>query len=153
MRLLITACTAGLLSLSVAAPVAADGHIGAAIKERQSIMKGYGKNLGVLGDMAKGAKPYDATAAQAAADALAKLANMDQSNLWPVGSDTSVKGSRALPKLWDNLPDVVKIAGNLASASTAMAAVASDGLPAVQGAMGGIGQTCGSCHKAYRQPK
>jgi cytochrome c556 len=78
---------------------------------------------------------------------------MDQSTLWPVGSDTSVKGSRALPKLWDNLPDVVKIAGDLAAASTAMAAVAGDGLPAVQGAIGGIGGACGACHKAYRQPK
>lgn len=153
MRLIFTACAASLMALTFSTPVLADGHVAAAIKERQSIMKGYGKNLGVLGDMAKGAKPYDAAAAQAAADALAKLANMDQSSFWPVGSDTSVKGSRALPKLWDNIPDVVKIAGNLASASTAMAAVASDGLPAVQGAMGGIGQTCGSCHKAYRQPK
>ena len=153
MRILLTAGTAALIAFSMPTIVSADGHIAAAIKERQGIMKGYGKNLGVLGDMAKGATAYDASAAQAAADELAKLANMDQSELWPVGSDTSVKGSRALPKLWDNLADVGKIAGDLAAASTQMASVAGDGLDAVRGAMGGIGASCGACHKAYRQPK
>lgn len=153
MRFFTTACAATVLAFSFTTTTFADGHIGAAIKDRQAVMKGYGKNLGVLGDMAKGAKPYDAAAASAAAAELAKLANMDQSAFWPEGSDTSVKGSRALPKLWDNLPDVIKIAGDLAAASNAMAAVAGDGLPAVQGAMGGIGSTCGACHKAYRQPK
>jgi cytochrome c556 len=153
MRFITTACAASLLALSFGTSAIADGHVASAIKERQESMKGYGKALGVLGNMAKGANPYDAAAASAAADQLAKLANMDHSDFWPEGSDISVKGSRALPKLFENLEDVKAIEAKLAAASTAMAAVAGDGLPAVQGAIGGIGAACGECHKAYRQPK
>lgn len=154
MRFLITLSTAALLSLPLAATTAmADGHGAQAMKERQSVMKGFGKNISVLGDMAKGAKPYDAAAATAAATALAELANGDTSAFWVAGTDTSVKGSRALPALFNNLDDVKKIEGDLATASTAMIAAAGNGLDALRAGLGPVGAACGACHKPYRQPK
>lgn len=153
MRLISIISAAVVAAASLASPSFADGHAAEILKERQAHMKMYGKNLGVLGDMAKGAKPYDAASATAAAEALAKLANADQSGFWATGTDTSVKGSRALPVLFENLADVDKINKSLASASNAMIAAAGTDLDALRAAIGPIGASCGECHKKYRQPK
>ncbi len=157
MRHLKILAIAALSAAAVTGTVIADGHaspeIAKAIKDRQAHMKGYGASLGVLGDMAKGAKPYDAAMAQEAADKLAMLASTDQSAFWPVGSDTSIKGSRALPLIWQEPEKVQKIESDLADAANAMKAVAGNDLASLQGAMGPIGASCGACHKTYRQPK
>lgn len=153
MRFIQVICAAALATSTFATGVAADGHAAGIVKERQTHMKMYGKNLGVLGDMAKGAKDYDAAAATAAAKALAEFANKDQSGFWIEGTDTSFKGSRALPALFTNLDDIEKINTALANASNAMVDAAGTDLDALRAAIGAIGATCGECHKKYRQPK
>ncbi len=153
MRLTSLLTAAAVAALSMTTSISADGHAAEILKERQAHMKLYGKNLGILGDMAKGAKPYDAAAATAAATELAAVANKDQSGFWPEGTDTSLKGSRALPVLFQNLDDIKKINAKLASAADAMVAAAGTDLDALRGAIGPIGAACGECHKTYRQPK
>lgn len=131
-----------------------DKAIAAAVKARQSQMTLYAFNLGLLGDMAKGAIDYDADAASKAAANLAALTATDQSRLWPQGSDEmSMDGTRAMPKIWENIPDVVTKSATLAEAAAAMAQVAGTSKEAMAGAMGALGGACGSCHKAYRAPK
>ena len=124
-----------------------------ATKARQAQMQLYAFNLGQLGAMAKGEVAYDSAAASAAATNLASLARLDQSKLWPEGSDEmGVEGSRALPALWENLPDVMSKGSDLVTATTAMEAAAGTDLASLQAAMGAVGGAGGACHKAYRGP-
>ena len=153
--------TLALGSLALAAVVGttaiSESHIDkatqGAITARQSQMQLYSFNLGLLGSMAKGAIEYDAAAASAAAGNLAALSKMDQSRMWPKGSDNAALGdaTAALPAIWAADSDIGTKGMALATAADAMNAAAGQGLEALQGAMGGLGGSCGGCHKAYRQ--
>jgi len=155
---MIKKIAAATITLTIAATaVFAASHAGpfdGAITARQSHMRLYGHNIGVLGGMAQGKIGYDADAAAAAAGNLLALSKLNQSTYWPVGSDSfDNANTRALPALWDNFGDVGKKATDLIAAAAAMDAAAGGGLGALQAAMGPLGGACGACHKAYRQPK
>jgi len=125
-----------------------------AVKARQAVMQLNAFNLGILGAMAKGAMDYDAAAAQGAADNLVALAALDTSAMWVPGTDDmSIDGTRALPTLWDNLPDVMAKGTALSQAAQGMADAAGTDLASLQAAMGPLGAACGGCHKAYRAPE
>jgi cytochrome c556 len=131
----------------------ADKALADATKARQAQMQLYAFNLGLLGGMAKGEIPYEATAASAAAGNLLSLAQLDQTHIWPEGSDEmGVDGSKALPAVWENLPDVAAKNDDLIAAATAMESAADTDLASLQGAMGALGGACGACHKEYRVP-
>ncbi len=124
------------------------------ITARQSVMRLYAFNIRQLAAMAKGELDYDATRAAAAADNLAKLATLDQSLMWPQGSDNfSVENTRAMPDLWSNMGDAQSKQTALIAATGTLAEVAGDGLDAVRANLGPVGQACSACHKAYREPK
>jgi cytochrome c556 len=100
--------------LAASAVIVATGFGGVAIAQdlpfpvqaRQGQMKMMGLNLGVLVGMARGEAEYDADRAQAAANNLVALSAIDQSFHWPEGTDNmSLVGTRALPEIWENLPD------------------------------------------------
>lgn len=125
-----------------------------AIKARQAQMQLYAFNLGTLGAMAQEKMPYDAAVASVAAKNLAALAHLDQSMMWPAGSDSdSVEGSRALPDIWANFPDVSAKGQAMKDAADAMVAAAGTDLASLQAAMGPLGASCGGCHKPYRVPE
>jgi len=150
-----SAIALGALAI-VAGSAMAAGHIGEAVKARQALMKGYGAQMGVLGGMAQGKIDYDAAKASEAAAALLALVQSDQSGMWPEGSDNFELGAdvtRAVPAIWENLPDVGAKASDLAAAAAAMNAAAGTDLAALQGAIGGVGRACGACHQPYRAPK
>ncbi|MDA5093114.1 cytochrome c [Aliiroseovarius sp. KMU-50] len=131
----------------------ADEATDPAVKARTAIMQLYANNIGQLGAMAKGNVEYNAEAAMKAANNLALLVQLDQSTLWPQGTDNaSMVGTRALPDLWKNFPDVMTKGESLGAAVTAMQGAAGTDLAALQGAMGGLGGACQACHKAYRAP-
>lgn len=118
---------------------------------RQALMQSYAFQIGTLGAMAKGQVPYDSAAAQTAADNLVLLSRVNSAAMWPAGSDSdSHAGTRALPALWQNFPDVAAKGMALAKAAEGMAAVAGSDLDALRGAIGPLGGACGACHKAYR---
>ena len=125
-----------------------------AIKARQAQMQLYAFNLGTLGAMAQEKMPYDAAMASTAANNLAALAKLDQSMMWPAGSDAdSAEGSRALPEIWANFEDVAAKGQAMRDAADAMAAAAGTDLASLQAAMGPLGGSCGGCHKPYRAPE
>lgn len=143
-----------LTAVTLAGAVWAGGHGGnPAVKARKAHMQLYAFNLGTLGGMAKGEIEYNADAAQAAADQLAALAAFNQSAYWLPGTSNAELGeeTRALPAIWEEGSTAGKISQDMAAAAANLAAVASDGQAALGPAMGGVGQGCGSCHKAYRQ--
>jgi cytochrome c556 len=109
-------------------------------------------SLGQLGPMAQGEAEYDAAVAQAAADNLHHLAQMLEAPFyWTPGSaQGEVEGSRALPAIWENMEDVnAKITAFQEAAAQLQTAAGTD-LAGLQGAIGGVGETCGACHDAYR---
>jgi len=74
--------------------------------------------------------------------------------LWPAGSDAdSAEGTRALPDIWSNFPDVAAKGAMMREAADAMAAAAGTDLASLQAAMGPLGAACGGCHKPYRAPE
>ncbi len=133
----------------------ADGHgdYEAAIDARQSVMKIYAFNLGILGDMAKGETPYDAGAASAAASNLVAAAGMDTRAMWPRGSDAAALGeetTKARAELWQNFAEAGEHGQALTEATAAMAAASGDGLNAVRANIGAIGDSCKGCHESFR---
>jgi cytochrome c556 len=123
----------------------------APVQARQGQFQIMALNIGVLGNMARGNTEYDAEAAQTAANNLVTMSQIDQSFHWPEGTDNfALDGTRALPAIWENLPDVIEKWQAFGSAAEGLAAVAADGLEPMRAALGPVGGTCGACHDDYR---
>lgn len=135
--------------------VAADAALEKAITARKGQMQLYSLHLGALGAMAKGQQPYDAKVAQSAANNLVTLSKLEGSLMWPQGSDSTAMpaATRAKAEAWTTYPEVAEKGKALTEAATALAAVAGDGLAALQSKVGDVGKTCGGCHKPFRAPK
>lgn len=125
----------------------------AAIKARQGQFQMFALNLGVLGQMAQGRIPYDAAAAQEAADNIFYLTRNTQLGMWPEGSDNgAATGTRALPAIWANNADFLAAYAALQAGAETMRTAAGTDLAALQGAMGGLAGACQACHQQFRAP-
>lgn len=142
--------TASLLVATLGLTGAASAQdMSKAVEARQSVMQLYQFNLVTLGGMARGTIDYDLDAAKAAAGNLVKLSSQNQMAYWPAGTaEGEIDGSKALPAIWENFPDVG--AKSQALVDAAMTAEAAGSLEELQAAMGAVGGACGACHKAYR---
>lgn len=153
MKSKLVLAVAGVMAATTFGTAIAHEVANPAVKARQAIMQLYANNLGTLGAMAKGNVEYDAGAASAAANNLVMLTSLDQSTLWPAGSDSgSDATSRALADIWTNFPDVGAKGAALAEAASAMQTAAGQDLDSLRAAMGPLGGACSGCHKAYRAP-
>jgi len=149
--------TVAVGSLAASAIAHADSHGAAAmdpnVAARQSLMGLMAYNIGVLGGMAQGRMAYESEAASAAAASLYHLSMVDQSRMWPEGTDSmSIDNTRALPALWENIDDAIARQMTLRSAAEDMMNAAGTDLASLQGAIGALGGACGGCHRAYREP-
>lgn len=152
-RLALSAAAIALAAVVVAGDASAQSAEDA-VAARQSQFKLLAFNVGPLVGMAQGNIDYDAAAAQAAADNLAAVVSLDQSRMWPEGTDTmSMDGTRALPSIWDDPDDFVAKLTALRDGVTALQAAAGQDLNALRGALGGVGGACTACHEANRQPQ
>ncbi|MDU8929704.1 cytochrome c [Alisedimentitalea sp. MJ-SS2] len=158
MKKSLTILTSLVLSASFSASAigdeSGDAATKAAIKARQAQMQLYAFNIGLLGGMAKGEIEYNADAASKAAANLAALSRLDQSRSWPMGSDNAKMGAEttaALPAIWAEGSDIMSKGMALGEAAAAMEQAAGGGLDALRGAIGPLGNSCGGCHKSYRQ--
>ena len=151
-RILSTIAVASLL-LGMSAQ--AGGHgANPAVAARQGHMQIMSLNIGILGQMARGNTEYNAESAAAAASNLALLGMVNQMAYWPEGTDSdSIEGTRALPAIWENIGDVIRISQEYASTTAALSEVAGNGLDEMRAALGPVGATCGACHDDYRQPR
>ncbi|WP_298918166.1 cytochrome c [uncultured Roseobacter sp.] len=157
-KLFVLPLAASLAITAIAGSAIGDGHadkaLQAAISARQAQMKLISFNTALLGDMAKGAVPYDSATASAAASNLAAVAKLDRSILWLEGSvQGTVDGTRAKPDIWTDAAGFDKAAQGLETAAAAMVSAAGTDLASLQASMKAIGDNCGTCHKAYRGPK
>lgn len=150
----LTAALAGAVALSAAVLPATAQDSNPAVDARQGQFRIMSLNIGVLGGMARGNTDYDAEAAQAAANNLLAMSQIDQRFHWVPGTDSeSMEGTRALPAIWEEGSQVIEIWGQFGTAAQALAAVAGDGLDPMRAALGPVGGSCGACHDDYRQPQ
>lgn len=142
-------------TLACGAGAAGAQNLEPAVGARQSLMALYGHYLGQLGAMAKGEVPYDAATADAAAKSLAALSTLDQSAMWPAGSDNGALGNktRALPAIWATFPAIQEASQSFSTAAQGLAEAAGKDLDSLRGGMGPVGKACGGCHEVYRAPK
>lgn len=153
MKKLAFAITAVAVAFSGLALAEDGGPFASEIKARQGIMRYRAVNIGVLAAMAKGETPYDAAQAKVAANALLASATLDESMLWPAGSDHDANpASSALPAIWASDSDIGAKVDGFTQAATTMASAAGTDLASLQGAMEALGGACGACHKAFRAP-
>lgn len=131
---------------------AADGHLEGAIKARKALMQLYSFNLGQLGAMAKGDVEFDAKVAAAAANNLLAAATMDQSAMWPQGSDSTAMAGKTIAKaeIWTTYPAVVEKGKALTDAATKLAGMVGD-LDGLRAGIGAAGGACSGCHKEFRE--
>ncbi|MES2029683.1 MAG: cytochrome c [Pseudomonadota bacterium] len=137
----------GALLLGVGA-VSAQQEI---VKERQTLMKSNGRALGgTLSAMAKGDKPYDQAAVEAALTVLD-----DTAKKLPTLFPDSTKGLKAegdystSPKVWEDKGGFDAHIVTFAKVVTDAKAKIKD-LDTLKANVGGIGKACGGCHETFR---
>jgi cytochrome c556 len=121
------------------------------VTQTQTLMKNNGKNLGgVLSAMAKGEKPYDQAAVDAA---LAQFE--DTAKKLPTLFPETVKGLKpdgdyySSPKIWESRADFdAKIASFAKVVSEAKGKIKD--LDSLKATVPGIGKECGGCHETFR---
>lgn len=155
MKLALAPFAAAALMLAAAPAIAQEADkIDKAVKARQSLMTLYSFNLGLLGGMAKGEIAYDAEAAKHAADNLAALTAIDQTGMWPEGSDIETLGekkSAALPVIWTKTAEFAEDRDALTKVAAEFAGAAGTDLDALKAGIGPVGKACGACHEDFRQ--
>lgn len=121
------------------------------VEARQGYFKLVGANMGTLAGMAKGDIEYDAEAAQTAADNLVTLTSYDVGHLFAEGTSAAdVDGSRALAKIWDDIPGLQAAYADFGAAAAEMDKVAGQGRAEMASALGALGGACKACHDSYR---
>jgi cytochrome c556 len=121
------------------------------IEQSHALMKANGKNLGgVLSPMARGDKPYDQAAVNAALAQLEDTAKKLPS-LYPASVKSVKQDAEYVPsaKVWDDRPGFdAQIAGFAKAVSEAKAKIKdADSLKATLPA---IGKACSGCHETFR---
>ncbi|WP_121065049.1 c-type cytochrome [Chachezhania antarctica] len=150
MKSILFSAAIAAMSLT-AAPVIANE---AAMAARHGEMRLLAHSLGVLGGMAKGQIEYDKLRAEVAADTLVAVTSIDQSMLWPEGTETgTMEGSSAKPEIWGDKADFTAKWEDLHKAAQTMKTAAGEGQQAIGAAMGDVGGACSACHKVYRVSK
>jgi cytochrome c556 len=121
------------------------------VKERQTLMKSNGRALGgTLSAMAKGDKPYD----QAAVDAALTVLE-DTAKKLPTIFPDSTKGLKgegdysSSPKVWEDKAGFDAHIVSFTKVVTDAKAKIKD-LDSLKATVGGIGKECGGCHETFR---
>ena len=123
-----------------------------AVEARGGFMTMLGINMGQLAGMAKGEIAYDEAAASLAAANIVALTQYDAPSLFVEGtSSEEMRGSEALPAIWEN-PD------DFRASFVALREAAAGSPDAVKGGQGNVGPVvqklggaCKNCHDDYRK--
>ncbi len=123
-----------------------------AIATRQGFMKLVVWEAGPLFGMAKGDMAYDAGSATLHANNLKTLSLYPVEALFMPGTAISDRPgkTRAKADIWSDMGKYNAAFDAWRSAVDAVAAVAGAGQPALAEAVGGLGKSCGGCHKPFR---
>ncbi len=124
------------------------------IKFRKAAYSFVSWNMGKIKAQAiDGSVAYDPQQIQAAANAIAGVANSGMGALFGPGTEKAVgsQKTRVKPELFSNLPEVARLGQDFSKAANFLALEAASGDQArVKAAFGQLGRTCKSCHDKYR---
>ena len=142
------------LFLLIGTTAIAFAHSGATgiVKQRMDMMGMIGDSMKIIGSMIKGQVSFDANSAKEAAMTIVGHAE-EIPELFPEG--TTDKPSEALPAIWENWDEFVKITeqmkadAQILADAAAMASEASE----IRAQFGAVGKSCGSCHEQFRLKK
>jgi cytochrome c556 len=112
-------------------------------------MEAIAYKVGRARAMAMGEIPVDEAAFAKHASDVATLAGMIVEGFIP---NSATANSAALPEVWTNMADFQQKAADLQNAAQALATAAStQGFESAKGMVQAVGQSCGGCHRPYRQ--
>ena len=135
------------MALIASAAMAHQGVKNPAVMARMEAMSGVGAEMKTMGEMAKGARPFDADAARAAATRIAGYA-AETPALFMAQEDDPKSEARAA--IWDDFADFTAKASDMEQTATQYAG-SIETLQDVQTALSALGKTCTACHKPYRE--
>ncbi|MDR2688857.1 MAG: cytochrome c [Azoarcus sp.] len=141
----------GIIALSLATGVCAQVKPEDQIKFRKAAYSFAAWNSGKIKANLDGT--YDAAQVQAAARAIAAVANSGMSALYGPGTDKAVGDQKTSvkPELFTNGAEVGKLAGDFATAANELLKAAETGdAAAVKVAYGAVGKSCKACHDQFR---
>lgn len=141
-----TAATALALAVGTMA-LAHTGVQNPAVMERMEAMKSIGESMEVIGTMAKGERPFDADAADAAARAIARHA-AETPALFEAREDDPE--SEALPAIWEDFDDFTEKALELEATAREVAGSVETQAD-LREAVATLGAACKACHSEYRE--
>jgi cytochrome c556 len=117
-----------------------------AIKYRQSALFVMGQHVGRLGAMASGRAPYDAAAAAANAEVVARMSRLPWAGFGP-----GTEGGKAKPEIWREQARFKELNERLMAETDKLVVAAKAGnLDALKTAMGSLGDACKACHDNFR---
>jgi cytochrome c556 len=120
-----------------------------AFRFRQAVMRVIAQKMVPLGGMSRGDIEVDEALFTKSATDVATMAGMATEGFMPQGVPA---GSRSMPAIWENWSDFEQKAQDFQQAAQALAdAAESGGFQAAQGLVQPLAQTCGGCHRTYRE--
>ena len=144
-----TLAALGIVAAFSLAVYAQDVKPDRAIKYRQGIMQAQGWNLGVLGAMAKGDRPYDKALATRSATQLDQLVYMAWDGFTP-GSDQGAP-TKAKPEIWNEQAKFKQLQEAVQAETPKLVAAAKTGeLSELRRAIGPVAKACDNCHDDFR---
>jgi cytochrome c556 len=157
MKTLLKQIGTGALALSLCAGVMAQMSVQDQIKNRQSAYQFAAWNMGkIKAQVVDGSAPYNQAQIEAAANAIAAVANSGMGTLYGPGTDkgTGWKATRLKPEFFREQDKVAEIARRFISEANTLQTVAASGdRAAIASQFGAVGQACKACHDSYRAPE
>ncbi len=135
--------------ITLAAPVSAQfAKPEDAVKYRKSAMFVMQQNFARVGAMAAGKAPFDA---KVATDSAAVAEFMSKLPWAGFGEGTDKGETKAKPEIWKESAKFKEYGDNMQAEMTKLAAAAKTGnLDSIKTAVGATGDSCKTCHDAYR---
>lgn len=131
--------------LMAATALAHQGVTNPAVMARMSLMSDIAAQTKVLGQMVKGATPFDAVRAREAKNALVLHANAVSQAFAAPEMDPKTE---ALPKIWADAPGFLDATQAFERATQNLDVISRDGLSQ---SFRAFGASCGACHADYRK--
>ena len=141
----------GVIALSLATTAVAQVKPEDQIKIRQAGYSFMSWNMGKIKTNLEG--QFDAKQVEAAANAIAGIANSGMGALYGPGTDKDIGSvkTRVKPELFENKAEVGKVAKDFIAAANNLSKVAARGdKVAVQKSFGDMGAACKGCHEKFR---
>ncbi len=152
MRGVLRALAVGL-AVGLAGQALAAGSPENLVKYRKSVMKAIGGHTGAIAAVVKGEVSFGAHVANHARGI--KDMSLIVPDIFPANSGPmDYADTGALPEIWEQPAKFKQAVTDFQSAAAKLADVAETGDgQAIADGLGALGQTCGGCHKPFRQKK